>query len=126
MIDKVGAIIVQDKKMLVVRTRGKDVFFVPGGKRENMESDEACLRRELMEELDAEVKEIKYFKDFIADATGEKDKVKIKSYFCTVTKTTPNNEIAELLWVGRVDYKNVKLGNALKLMIPELIKEKIL
>lgn len=126
MIDKVGAIITQDKKMLVARNQGKDAFFIPGGRREGRESDEECLRREIMEELGATIKDMRYYKDFVADATGEEGKVRIKSYLCKITKASPGSEVEELLWVDRNNYRDAKLGNVLKLMIPELIKENIL
>jgi 8-oxo-dGTP diphosphatase len=51
MIDKIGAIILQSRKMLITRKTNVDVFFIPGGKREEGETDVETLRREVFEEL---------------------------------------------------------------------------
>ncbi len=50
-IDKVGWVHTKDGRVLSTRSHGKDAFYIPGGKREAGESDEACLRREISEEL---------------------------------------------------------------------------
>jgi len=50
-IDKVAWVYTKDGRVLSTRSRGKDAYYLPGGKREPGESDEACLRREIGEEL---------------------------------------------------------------------------
>lgn len=50
-IDKVAWIHIDAGRVLCVRSHGKDAFYLPGGKREAGESDEACVRREIREEL---------------------------------------------------------------------------
>lgn len=51
-IDKLALIAINsDNQQLVARSRGKSVFFTPGGKREPNETDEEALIRECMEEL---------------------------------------------------------------------------
>jgi 8-oxo-dGTP pyrophosphatase MutT (NUDIX family) len=51
MIDKVAWVHLEDGRILCARPRGKDVFYVPGGKREDGESDLQTLLREIAEEL---------------------------------------------------------------------------
>ena len=47
---RIGGIVIQDGKVLMVTTKGYDIF--PGGKKNNYdESDESCLKREFREEL---------------------------------------------------------------------------
>ena len=50
-IDTVAWVHVENGRILCARPRGKDVFYVPGGKREGAESDLQTLRREITEEL---------------------------------------------------------------------------
>ncbi|GAA1284312.1 hypothetical protein Psi02_33790 [Planotetraspora silvatica] len=50
-IDKIAWIHLEDGKVLSTRTRGKDVYYFPGGKREPGETDLDTLTREIDEEL---------------------------------------------------------------------------
>jgi 8-oxo-dGTP pyrophosphatase MutT (NUDIX family) len=51
MIDTVAWVHLDNGRILCARPRGKDVFYIPGGKREGAESDLETLRREISEEL---------------------------------------------------------------------------
>ena len=62
-IHKIGAIAIKDRKLLVVRKRGKEEFIIPGGKHERDESFEECLRRELHEELQVNLTHFHFLKD---------------------------------------------------------------
>jgi len=54
-IDKVAWIHLEGARILSTRSRGKDKYYLPGGKREPGETDEQCLRREIGEELAVEL-----------------------------------------------------------------------
>jgi 8-oxo-dGTP pyrophosphatase MutT (NUDIX family) len=54
-IDNVALVHIRDRRVLVARSRGKDRWYLPGGKREPGESDEETLRREIREELSVEI-----------------------------------------------------------------------
>ena len=56
-IDKLAFIHVQDKKILVTLSTGKDTWYIPGGKREEGESDSEALSREVFEELSVPLQE---------------------------------------------------------------------
>jgi 8-oxo-dGTP diphosphatase len=51
LIDKLAWIEVQDNQVLLTKSYGKDKYYIPGGKREQGESDEQALIREIEEEL---------------------------------------------------------------------------
>ncbi|AXK35093.1 NUDIX domain-containing protein [Streptomyces armeniacus] len=51
LIDTVAWVRIENGLILCARPRGKDVFYVPGGKREGGESDTETLVREIKEEL---------------------------------------------------------------------------
>ncbi len=55
MIDKIAWIHLTDGRVLAARSRGKDKFYLPGGKREPGESDAETLVREIREELGVEI-----------------------------------------------------------------------
>jgi 8-oxo-dGTP diphosphatase len=50
-IDTVAWVRLEDGRILCARPRGRDVFYIPGGKREGAETDLQTLRREITEEL---------------------------------------------------------------------------
>ncbi|WP_194813604.1 NUDIX domain-containing protein [Nocardia sp. XZ_19_385] len=51
LIDTVAWVRIEDGRILCARPRGKDVFYIPGGKREGTETDLQTLLREIEEEL---------------------------------------------------------------------------
>ncbi len=53
---RVAAIIIKDKKILLVRDKAADFFSIPGGIIEEGEDSEIALSRELKEELNAKIK----------------------------------------------------------------------
>ena len=50
-IDTVAWVHLENGRILCARPRGKDMFYIPGGKREGAESDLQTLLREIAEEL---------------------------------------------------------------------------
>ena len=54
-IDKLAWIHIKEKQLLSTRSKGKEAYYLPGGKREPGESDAAALIRELKEELGIDV-----------------------------------------------------------------------
>ncbi len=50
-IDKLAWVHIVDRKILSTRTRGRDTYYIPGGKREGQETDCQALIREIKEEL---------------------------------------------------------------------------
>jgi 8-oxo-dGTP diphosphatase len=124
MIDKIGAVIIKDSKLLAAREQGKGIFFIPGGKREGSESDDEALRREVMEELGTGIKSSSFYRTFTARASTQDDDVTVNAYFCeTENEPKPSGEIEELIWVSRDNYNEINIGNVLKLMIPALIED---
>ncbi len=72
-IDKLAYILIKDRKILTTRSIGKDVWYIPGGKREGNETDVEALTREVEEELSVELKPktIKHYGTFEAQAHGK-------------------------------------------------------
>ena len=51
LVDTVAWVLIEDGQILCARPQGKDVFYIPGGKREGAETDSQTLLREIEEEL---------------------------------------------------------------------------
>ena len=72
-IDKLALIEIRDKKLLVTLSKGKDAWYMPGGKRELGETDHAALCREIKEELGVILNpaQLTYYGTFEAQAHGK-------------------------------------------------------
>jgi len=108
MIDKVAWILIQDGKVLSARSKGKDLYYFPGGKREPGESDTETLVREIEEELTVRIKPdtVRPFGIFEAEADGKAAGVRVRMVGYTADyegQLTPAAEIEELAWLGEND-----------------------
>ena len=72
-IDKLAYIEIRDRKLLVTLSRGKDTWYIPGGKREENETDLEALNREVKEELSVnlDLSQAKLYGVFEAQAHGK-------------------------------------------------------
>jgi len=100
MIDTVAWVRVENGRILCARPRGKDVFYIPGGKREGRESDLEALRREITEELTVMLLPgtVRHAGTYEA-AQPDGVLVRMSCYTGDYSGTlTPSSEIAELAW----------------------------
>ncbi|TDC38958.1 NUDIX domain-containing protein [Micromonospora sp. 15K316] len=111
-IDKVAWILLAEGRILSTRTRGRDVWYLPGGKREPGESDRDTLRREVAEELGVEVDVASagHVGTFRAQAHGHPAGVEVRMTCYTADHRgtlRAAGEIAELAWLGYADRERV-------------------
>jgi ADP-ribose pyrophosphatase YjhB (NUDIX family) len=95
-------------KLIAARSKGKSLFYVPGGKREDGESDNEALIREIKEEVCVELQPntIKYAGTFNAEADGKSEGVMVKltCYFAEYQgELKPDAEIEEIDYVSYAD-----------------------
>lgn len=115
-IHKAAGIIIQDRALLVERSRGKEHFIAPGGKIEPGETPQQALVRELKEEFGITVMEhsLERFGTFNAAAAGrvetqvEMDVFIVNDYIGT---PSPQSEVEEIRWVTSVDVGMVPIGS---------------
>ena len=103
-IDKLAWIHIKDKKILSTRSKNKDAWYIPGGKREVGESDQEALIREVKEELtvDLSTNTIKYLGTFKAQAHGKPEGVFVQMTCYTADykgNLVPSSEIEEMAWL---------------------------
>ncbi len=111
-IDKLAWIEIQNKSILSTRSKGKNKYYIPGGKREEGESDLQALKREIKEELSVDLLEgsIKFLKIFEGQAHGHAEGiiVKMQCYTSEFNGTLkPAAEIEEMIWLNFKDIEDV-------------------
>ena len=112
MIDKVAWILLADGAILSTRSYGKDVYYLPGGKREAGESDLETLVREVAEELSVlvEPSTAALVGVFEAEAHGHAPgtRVRMTCYSAAYSgELKPAQEIEEIAWLRYADRDRV-------------------
>ncbi|MGP0584767.1 NUDIX hydrolase [Paenibacillus timonensis] len=113
-IDKIAWISLREGRMLNVRSKGKELFYVPGGKRDPGETDRETLMREIQEELSVAVKPetMEYFATFEAQADGKPDGVLVRMtcYYAEAEgELQPASEIEEMAWLSYAERERTSL-----------------
>lgn len=126
MIDKVGGIIIKDKKILVQRKKNnRQECIIPGGKREPGESDFETLKRELFEELSVNLVGVEFLGGYDDIAVFSDKPIHVQAYIAQVEGDIKcANEIKEAIWIDRYySEAGIKVGSILgKYVIPQLIE----
>lgn len=133
---KIAGLPINNKSQtLIVKRKGKPIWFSLGGKLENGETEVECLIRETKEELNADViGEVRHFVTTPVEiAVGTKDtSIIIKFYTMMLSNKieVDDDEIEDYKWIGKKEYqdllndKSIEIGSGLvKYAIPKLIAE---
>jgi 8-oxo-dGTP pyrophosphatase MutT (NUDIX family) len=104
-IDKLAYIYLKDGKILTTLSRGKDTWYIPGGKRDGNETDHQALIREVEEELTVKLRSetIKHYGTFEAQAHGKPEGTVVRmtcyeAEFDGVLE--PSSEVEQMAFVG--------------------------
>ncbi|MDQ2932803.1 MAG: NUDIX domain-containing protein [bacterium] len=111
-IDKLVWLHLKNRHVLFVRSKGQSIFYTVGGKREEGETDEAALIREVTEELNVTLiaSTLKYANTFenVIEKDGEPTNVKLTCYYADTTGTPqPSSEIEEMAWINTSTKKTI-------------------
>ncbi|GIF67339.1 DNA mismatch repair protein MutT [Asanoa ishikariensis] len=111
-IDKVAWILLANGTILCSRNHGRDLFYLPGGRREAGESDLRTLVREVREELGVTIVAGTQARlgTFEAEAHGQAPGTQVRMTCYTADHhgtPHPDHEIAEMAWLGYADRDRV-------------------
>ena len=121
---KPAALLVRNRKLLVVRSKGKDVFYAVGGKLEPGETDIQCLHREVREEIGCGVTSQKYFQTFVGPSSDKRKTLVMVCFFVEADQEPKaSSEIEEMLWADSQTASET-LGSFMRdFVIPALKRE---
>jgi 8-oxo-dGTP diphosphatase len=130
-IDKLAFIYLKNGKILCTMSKGKDTWYIPGGKREEGESDEDALYREVEEELGVQLERdtIEYYGTFEAQAHGKPEGTIVRMTCYTGKfhgEIMPDNEIEKAEFLAYEDKKKEKLSPVDYLIFEDLYSKGLL
>ncbi|MGR5528100.1 NUDIX hydrolase [Vibrio alfacsensis] len=124
---KSAGIIIKDGALLVLRSKGKDTFYAPGGKLDSGETPEQALCRELREEVGIAVREsdLTAFGRFEAPAHDKVGVTLIMDVFFVDSyagHVVASNEIEECKWVDSSNVDNISISTIFRNdVFPQLV-----
>lgn len=130
-IDKLALIFIKDRKVLSTISKGKDTYYIPGGKREKGETDEEALMREVKEELSVSLipSSIKYYGTFSAQAHGKAEGVTVRMTCYTASfkgRLKPAAEVEKIVWINSNDFDSERSSPVDKLILADLKKKNLI
>lgn len=127
-INKLAYIHIVDKKILVTLSKGKDTWYIPGGKRESGETDQQALIREVKEELTVDLipETIKHYGTFEAQAHGKPEGTVVRMTCYTSDYLGELTPAAEIDKIEFFTYSQKHLTSPVDNLIFDDLKIKIL
>ncbi|WPP39357.1 NUDIX domain-containing protein [Paenibacillus hunanensis] len=128
-IDKIAWIYLSERKLLCVRSKGKELYYIPGGKRDPGEEDQQTLIREVQEELGVTLQQetIMHVGTFEAEADSKATGtiVRLTCYTADYEGTLqPDSEIEEMAWLSYDDQEQVSIAS--RLVFEQLKQQELL
>jgi 8-oxo-dGTP diphosphatase len=124
------ALIIKDKKLLLVGNNEVDFFWSPGGGIEESESHHDALKRELQEEVGLELKSAKHFASYVSRSPNPDEGLDMEFFIVEADgEPEPNNEVEVLYWYSAEDFRSgvPKVSPHIgKTILPKLIIDRLL
>ena len=123
-IDKLAWLHIDQRKLLAVRSYGKALYYIPGGKRDPGETDAQALIREIQEELSVDLvpESLCYANSFQAQAHGKAQGIMVNMTCYSAEYNGalfPASEIEEIRWINT---NNTDISSSATLMILAYLK----
>ncbi len=123
--DRVSAVIIQDRKILLV-SDGTGVYWTPGGKVENGETNEQALTRELHEEIKVELKNAKPYISYTTINEVKREQQQVHCFLVNFDGLiVPSEEITKYDWFSANNLPKTRKSIEENL-IPKLIHDNLL
>ncbi len=129
--DRIAGIIIKDNKLLMMRGKS-GLLWTPGGKIENNETDEECLKRELKEETNLDLISMRFVGETLGKSPMFREASRNKIYLIKAKGKlmVPQKEryVHDLFWINVKDYLGKKykiMTNVQESVLDFLIKERI-
>ena len=107
--ERVQCIILKEKKILFVHDVSADHYYPPGGRIEEGESHEECIRRELEEEITVSLLDSTFYCSYEEMNVVYNEPQTEHNYFVRYEgEPQPSSEVDALVWVGWDDIVNQK------------------
>jgi len=107
---RIAGIVIENDKILLVKGRGYDYFWTPGGKLKDGESHEEALKREIKEEIGADMIEAKFYKEYDGFSFFKPEQKLNQMVYIAKIKgdIKPDMEIEDFIWFSKEDFANKK------------------
>ena len=107
---RIAAIIINNGKLLMLRGRGYDELWTPGGKIEPGETDEDCLKRELTKEIGVRITDLNFFKEYSGKSFYHPNQIiKQKIYIASISgKIKTDAGIEDFVWLSKKNFEKRK------------------
>jgi 8-oxo-dGTP diphosphatase len=127
---RIAGMVIKDEKLLLLKGKGYKELWTPGGKVDNNETDEGCLKRELREEMGVEITDMKFYKEYSTISFYNPSiPMKERVYIVLIRgKIEPSAEIESFVWFSKDDFYSKKypmITHTEKELIPDLIRDNI-
>ena len=125
-IDKLAFIELRNRKVLETKSKGKDTWYIPGGKRDVGESDEQALIREIKEELNVDIDPttIVYYGTFTAQAHGKPEGTMVRMTCYQAKYSGELRSSAEIEHMDWFDYSKKELTSPVDHLIFDDLRAK--
>lgn len=115
-LDVVAWICLENKRVLCARTRGNDLFYLPGGKRKAGESDWRAIAREVKEEISVDLIEGTLAEALLVEEEAhgftEPTRVRMKCFWAEYSGAiAPSAEIEEIAWCTTAELEKCAPAN---------------
>ena len=127
--EKAGLLTIRDGRVLLCRKKHTtSLLILPGGVKEPGETAEACLRREVREELgEVELGPLRHLGVYHSPAAVPGKTVQVELYAGDLEgEPQATSEMKELIWFGRNDDYSFLAPSLRDLIFPDLVKRGII